>query len=91
MQTIALDQLSELNWADASDSQCFKVLDPDGNIAMIAVTRPMEAMKFRIEAICSQIDAGRDRPPLDTKTPITAKDILTKQLAEIAGSEQYSA
>ena len=91
MQTVALDQLSKLNWAGASDSQCFKVLDPDGNIAMIAVTRPMEAMKFRIEAICSQIDAGRECPPLDTKTPITAKDILTEQLAGIVGSEQYSA
>jgi hypothetical protein len=94
MKEVDLDQLSKLSWANASNSQCFKVIDSNGETALIAVTRPMEAMKVRIEAICSQIDAGRDRPLIAPKTstrkPKTLMETFSdEQLVKVAGLDEH--
>jgi hypothetical protein len=89
MLEVSLGALTEFNEEEVSGSQCFKVVDDDGQLIFYAVVRPAQFMAFKIEGLCSQIDAGRDRPLLSTPT----KEAKTRaaQVARMAYAREAKA
>ena len=58
METISWSDLKKLKLESVKAGQCLKVTG-DGEVAFYAVINPQQAMRDRVESICSQIDASR--------------------------------
>ena len=60
MKEISLTGLKLKKVPELKESGCLKVT-ADGEMILYAVIRPEGVMRDRIEALCSQIDAGRGK------------------------------
>jgi hypothetical protein len=69
MKTISFSEFKRLSTRDIEGSECLKVTT-DGTLVFYAVVKPQGEMRNRIEAICSQIDAGMGTVPEVDSTPL---------------------
>ncbi len=60
MRDITLSKFRMMSVPDIKGSECFRVMGEDGMLFYVII-RPEGLMRDRIEGLCSQIDASRNR------------------------------
>lgn len=82
MEEVTWKKFSGMRQRDIAVARCLKVVDGEGKMLMYAVVRPEQAMMHQIEALCSLINAGRDRSLLGAKEtyPILSTEPVARGL-----------